>query len=194
VSTDVDPIHWLDFYNAACAANPRRDLRLALQEMPHLEDKILSPSRLSAEGVLFDVPLRAYPGKPIVCMFPREVSRQVEWARHALPLQIPPEVADKYQPDFGVVAKFAPRRAVQPPSAEPLPGGLDRRPSRSGRDEVYPFPWDLELKSGMLVAVKPYTGVWFTHADFSWIPEGRVLKILGTVEDWSENVLARVED
>jgi len=121
---------------------------------------------------LFDVPLRAYPGKPIVCVVPRELERNVLVAQHAVPLHIPAEVADKYQPDFGVVAKFAPR--------------LDEN-----RDVL--FRRDLELKPGMLVAIKPYTGAWYTHADFHWIPEGRILKILGTVEDWSENVLARIE-
>ncbi|HVT12824.1 MAG TPA: hypothetical protein VHE55_11200 [Fimbriimonadaceae bacterium] len=133
--------------------------------MPHLAEKILTPTRFSAEGVLFDVPLRAYPGKPIVCMVPRETERESG-------LMIPPEVADRYQPDFAMVAKFAPR--------------LDRFGGIL-------YPWDLELRPGMLVAVKPYTGNWYTHADFQWIPEGRILKILGTVEDWSENVLAAIE-
>ena len=135
--------------------------------MPHLDHKILTPTRLSKDGVLFDVPLRPYPGKPIVCMVPRELLAGTE-----LNIHLPPEVADKYQPDFGVVAKFAPR--------------LDQH----GRCL---FAWDRELRPGMLVAVKPYTGSWYTRADFPWIPEGRMLKILGTVEDWSENVLAAVE-
>jgi hypothetical protein len=52
------------------------------------------------------------------------------------------------------------------------------------------YSWNRELRRGMLVAVKPYTGNWYTHADLPWIPEGRVLKILGTVEDWSENGIA----
>ena len=140
--------------------------------MPHLETRILTPSRFTAEGVLFDVPLRAYPGKPIVCIVPRELEHRIEFAGQALPLHIPREVADKYQPDFGVVAKFAPR--------------LDEN------GDVL-FRRDLELRPGMLVAIKPYTGAWYTHADFHWIPEGQILKILGTVEDWSENVLARIE-
>lgn len=162
--------------------------------MPHLSDRILTPARLTAEGVLFDVPLRPYPGKPIVCMVPRETS--------AGSLHLPIEVADKYQPDFGVVAKFVPRvvasqfgAALLAESGPTLPGGLDRRPSRSGRvDKLLSHPWDDQLRPGMLVAIKPYTGAWFTHADFPWIPEGRVLKILGAVEDWSENILGRIED
>ena len=138
--------------------------------MPHLANKILAPSSFSAEGALFDVPLRPYPGKPIVCMVPREC--EIKFAGQALPLLIPPEVADKYQPDFGVVAKFSPR--------------ID-----AYGDVLYSR--DLELRPGMLVAIKPYTGNWYTHADFAWIPEGRILKILGTVEDWSDNVLAAVD-
>src|SRR5579862_3690728 len=100
--------------------------------MPHLADKLLTPSRLSAEGVLFEVPLRAYPGKPIVCMVSREVVLELGDAEHALPLLIPEEVADKYQPDFGVVARFTPRRDA---SGEVL------------------YRCDLELRPGMLVAV-----------------------------------------
>src|SRR4051794_19659555 len=130
--------------------------------MPHLAQQLLTPASLTADGVLFDVPLRPYPGKPIVCMVPREEERRFE----NLTLHIPAEVADKYQPDFGVVAEFAPR--------------YDDRGSLI-------YPWDRELRRGMLVAVKPYTGSWYTHADFAWIPEGRVMKILGSVEDWSEN-------
>lgn len=125
------------------------------------------PSALDAEGVLFDVPLKPYPGKPIVCMLPVEEVHRIE--RSLLELHIPREVAEKYAPDFGVVAKFQPR--------------LDS-------DGRFLFSWDRELHPGMLVAVKPYTGNWYTHADFPWIPEGRTMKILGTVEDWSENVLA----
>ncbi len=132
--------------------------------MPHLESRILVPSAFDAEGVLFDIPLHAYPGKPIVCMVPRE---EVVRAIH-----IPKEVADKYQPDFGVVAKFRPR---------------------TDKDHRVLHPQDLELRPGMLVAIKPYTGNWYTSRDFPWIPEGRVMKILGTVEDWSKNVLAAVE-
>ena len=132
--------------------------------MPHLADRILTPGRFAAEGILFDVPIRAYPGKPIVCMAPREeVIRSIH---------IPKEVADKYQPDFGIVAAFRPRTDCH------------------GR---VMYPHDLELRAGMLVAIKPYTGNWYTHRDFDWIPEGRILKILGTVEDWSENILAAVE-
>jgi hypothetical protein len=101
-------------------------------------------------------------------MVPREEVRDLGFMK----LLIPKEVADKYQPDFGVIAAFAPR--------------LD-----SDGDVLY--RWDLELKPGMLVAIKPYTGNWYTHADFPWIPAGRLLKILGTVEDWKENVLAAIE-
>lgn len=116
---------------------------------------------------MFDVPLRPYPGKPIVCMVPREEAREFE----ELTIHIPKEVAEKYQPDFGVVAAFVPRRDAE--------GNII-------------YACDLELGPGMLVAIKPYTGNWYSHADFPWIPDGRILKILGTVEDWTENVLAAI--
>ncbi len=132
--------------------------------MAHLQDRILTPQSFSAENVLFPIYIKPYPGKPVVVMVERE---EINGS-----ILIPKEVADKYQPDFGVVAAFEPRRD-------------------SDGDIIYER--DHHLKVGMLVAVKPYTGNWYTHRDFDWIPEGRILKILGTVEDWSENVLAAIE-
>src|SRR4051794_34276834 len=44
------------------------------------------------------------------------------------------------------------------------------------------------LSVGRFVALKPYTGAWFTSRDFAWIPEGRELRILGTADPWDENV------
>jgi hypothetical protein len=115
---------------------------------------------------LFDVPLQPYPGKPIVVMLP------VETEREGIIKYIPKEVAEKYAPDFGVVAAFKP--------------SLDSEGDPTNRHDEH-------LKVGMLVAVKPYTGNWYTHSDFDWIPEGRTVKILGTVEPWWENIIAAVE-
>lgn len=136
--------------------------------MPHLDHKLLTPTKFNAADVLFPVPLRPYPGKPIVCMVPVEQERVSE----ELTLLIPKEVAEKYSPDFGVVVGFEPRRDI---------------------DGDICYRWDEELKVGMLVAIKPYTGNWYTSREFDWIPEGRMLKILGTVEPWTENILAAVE-
>ncbi len=49
------------------------------------------------------------------------------------------------------------------------------------------------LSVGQFVALKPYTGAWFTCRDLNWIPEGRELRILGTADPWDENVLAVLE-
>jgi len=49
------------------------------------------------------------------------------------------------------------------------------------------------LYPGMLVAVKPYSGAWFTHKEEEWIPEGRMVKILGTAKDWTEDIVCIVE-
>lgn len=137
----------------------------------HLENQILAPETLSSEGVLsFEIPLRAQIGKPIVVMVPEEKER-------ASGLVIPDKVASKYQPDYAVVYD---------------PGGCpDSR--FGGRVRKCPCPsCSAGLKKGDLVAVKPYTGVWYTSKDFDWIPQGRIVKILGTVDDWSNNLLAEV--
>lgn len=142
--------------------------------MPHLATQLLTPQQFNAEGILFPVPLASYPGKPIVIMLP------IEERVGELDILIPKEVAEKYAPDFGVVVHFQPRK---------------------DSDGRVIFSRDLELKPGMLVAVKPYSGCWYNHKDFPWIPEGRMVKILGSavdgggrlVGDWSDDVLAAVE-
>lgn len=50
-----------------------------------------------------------------------------------------------------------------------------------------------DLERGMVVLIKPYTGKWMTSVDFDWIPEGRELRQLGTVDDALDNVLAVLE-
>lgn len=134
---------------------------------PHLASTVLAPQKF--ENVpLFDVYLRRVPGKPIVIMVPEDQ----KWGA----IELPDEVKSKYQPDFGVLIGFAPRVGYDHDLA------LHRdfqQAQREGRQ--------------MIVAVKPYTGVWYNHMDFDWIPQGRIVKILGTVEDWNQNLLAEVQ-
>jgi len=73
---------------------------------------------------------------------------------------LPEEVSSKYQPDWGVVARVHPH---------------DTR------------NWGLE--PGHIVAVEPYKGVWYSHLDFAWIPKDRLVKILGTVDHWMQNIV-----
>lgn len=139
--------------------------------MPHLDNRILAPQVFEAEGVKFPVYIRPMAGKPIVCMVPRE-----ETMGNEMKFDLPKEVSEKYQPDFGVVAAFRPRQDSE--------GNI-----------IYAHDRELveRMKKGaVLVAVKPYTGNWYTSKDFDWIPEGRIMKILGTVEDWNENILTEV--
>jgi hypothetical protein len=115
----------------------------------HLETTILPPQKFDSEGVCnFEIPLRAVSGKPIVVMVPAETERESG-------LLLTKEVAAKYQPDYGVVAKCV------------------------GCEGLYP---------GMLVAITPYSGAWYTSKEFDWIPEGRMVKILGTAKDWQEDI------
>jgi hypothetical protein len=88
-------------------------------------------------------------------------------------LYIPDEIASKYQPDYGVVYD---------------PGSCLINKELGGRVKKCRCPGCQGLKAGMLVGVKPYTGNWYTHKDFDWIPEGRIVKILGTVDDWTDNI------
>lgn len=109
--------------------------------------------------------MRAQVGKPIVVMVPEEKVRESG-------IEIPDTVAAKYQPDYGVVFD---------------PGACPERTKHCT------CPGCSGLKKGDLVAVKPYTGAWFKHSDFNWIPEGRMVKILGSVSDWSDNILCVIK-
>lgn len=120
--------------------------------MRHLENVIIQPQTFTTEGVLFDIPMRARPGKPIVCMVPAETEKNG--------ILLPEVVQAKYQPDYAVVYD---------------PAGCDG------------------LNRGDLVAVKPYTGAWYTDKDFDFVPKGRMFKILGNVDDWDDNVLYKVD-
>jgi len=60
----------------------------------------LPPSDFNAEGVLFDVPLKAQFGKPIVVMYPEDEAKGG--------ILLPETVRSKYQPDWAVVAKVHP--------------------------------------------------------------------------------------
>lgn len=119
----------------------------------------------------FRIPLRAQLGKPIVVMVPEERVR-------ASGIEIPDEVASKYQPDYGVVYD---------------PGACEIHNIAGGRVKGCTCPGCCGLKAGQLVAIKPYTGVWYKHSDFDWIPEGRIVKILGNVDEWHQNVLCVIE-
>jgi hypothetical protein len=51
-----------------------------------------------------------------------------------------------------------------------------------------------EVHVGQTVTVKPYDGVWLTHREFSWIPEGRQVRIYPTQgESWSDSIEAVYE-
>lgn len=137
----------------------------------HLENTILPPQTLSSEGVIdFEIPLRAQASKPIVVMVPEEKVTKGG-------IELPDTVASKYQPDYAVVFD---------------PGGCPD--SKMGRVRGCTCPVCRNgLKKGDLVAIKPYTGAWYTHSDFVWIPNGRMIKILGSVDDWNDNILAKVD-
>lgn len=137
----------------------------------HLENVVLAPSKFTSEGVLsFPIPWKPVKNKPIVVMVPSERVRESG-------LEIPKEVAEKYQPDYGVV--YATGGCME----------SDFGMRVKGCD----CPGCCGLKYGDLVAVKPYTGAWFTHKDEPWIPEGRIVKILGSATPWYENILCVVE-
>lgn len=132
--------------------------------MPHLDNVILPASTLDPAGVLFPIPYRATRGKPIVCMYPEVKQRRIDGTD--IVIEIPEEVASKYQPDWGVVASVHP-------------------------DDT----WEFGLEVGHIVAVKPYTGAEFAHGDQDWpgIPKDRLVRVLGTVDHWMSNILTTVE-
>jgi hypothetical protein len=149
----------------------------------HKEDEIFTPTNWECE--MFPVPLRPYRGRAIVIMFPVERTRKVTFGDQEIDFLLPERVhvddefgardvdmGAKYgSPDFGVVARFSPR--------------LDSEGN-------YLYEVDKHIREGMVVAVKPFTGAWFTHREFDWIPEGRMIKILGTVDDIADNIIAEM--
>ena len=52
-----------------------------------------------------------------------------------------------------------------------------------------------DVKPGDIVMVKPYDGLQFTHRDYDWIPEGRILGLYGRVagDHWTDSVEAVIE-
>lgn len=143
--------------------------------MPHLANRVLVPERFNLDDALFDVPLIPYPGKPIVCMLPGDAKRgePIIFQGREVQLEVPLDVAAKFRPDIGIIAKWKPR--------------LDP-------DGDYIYPWDEQLREGMLVAVRPWSGSWYDRSAFDWIPENRWLHIYGGSDyDWTEHILCEVE-
>ena len=52
-----------------------------------------------------------------------------------------------------------------------------------------------ELPEGSIVQLRPYDGLQFTHRDYDWIPEGRILGLYGRVagDHWTDSVEAVIE-
>jgi hypothetical protein len=158
---------------------------------PHLANTVLTPQRFGHVPT-FPIYMRAVPGKPIVIMCPPdakfspvlvgEPQTTASAGELALAESLATELAEKFQPDFGVVAAFEPRRDTK--------GKILYRD-----DETLHLALEEAKAQGrqLLVAVTPYTGVWLYHSDEAWIPEGRIVKILGSAEDWSRNLLAIVD-
>ena len=51
----------------------------------------------------------------------------------------------------------------------------------------------LDLPEGEAVCVKPYDGMWLTHRDYDWIPEGRQVRIYGVHDAWHDSIEAVIE-
>jgi hypothetical protein len=50
-----------------------------------------------------------------------------------------------------------------------------------------------DLYVGQVVGVRPWTGAWLHTKDLPWIPEGREMRVLGTVDTVMDNVLVEFE-
>jgi len=151
----------------------------------HWEDRLIVPESFDCEP--FPVPLKPGPGKAWVamCKTPDEVGEGFNWQGKDMKLILPSGAwsddeygvrqgditAKYYMPDFGRLVRFEPKL--------------------NSKGEVPAFY--RSLRAGMIVAVKPFTGMWLTNADFPWIPQGRILKLVGTVNDLSDDILAYVE-
>lgn len=150
--------------------------------MADQENKILLPAKLDidVESLMFPVPLRPTAGKCLCIMVPDDdkIGEAFEVNGQMVQLVAPDEVKGKlqsrHQPDIGIVARFTPRK------------------DDKGN---YLYEIDKQIKVGMVVAIAPYTGVWFMHGDqgFDWIPPGRMIKILGSTDALSNHLLAEIE-
>lgn len=155
----------------------------------HWENKLIAPGTWDCP--LFDIPIEPYTGRAfvIMCPIPEETGEGFEWHGEKMKLLLPRgvyepdkhdsqgDIAAKYHaPDFGRMVKFKARRDSDGRYLKPIDRELDRI--------VEFFP---------LVAVKPYKGTWLNSRDFDWIPEGRMVKILGSPDDIGQDIVAVVQ-
>ncbi len=120
------------------------------------------------EDLWFDVPLRPSPGNAVLIMLPHETMNpqtEIEFQGRKVKLEIPDSYYDtelrrprssKEQPDVGIVARFTPELGK---------GGLPISATQQ------------QIRIGMVVGVRPYSGAWFTSKEFAWIPPGRKVVI-----------------
>lgn len=54
-------------------------------------------------------------------------------------------------------------------------------------------PAGTELEIGQRCLLQENAGAWFDSRDFDWIPEGKQIRIIGTVDPWIENVVVILE-
>lgn len=173
------------------------------QNGPHLASTILpAPSfDFDIQSLVFPVHIKPAPGKPIVIMIPGDdkIGNEFEFNGRKVQLVAPDAVAgttaSRYQPDWGILVGFEPQRLACKWCDGHEWGcdqcaGTGRGPILYQSEQVI---HDLLKKGPMIVAVKPYTGNWYTYQDFDWIPQGRIVKILGTIDSWDANMLAYVD-
>ncbi len=143
------------------------------------EFQVLLPRHIPPiETLWFDVPLRPAPGNAVLIMLPHETMNpqtEIEFQGRKIKLAIPDSYFDtemgrprssKEQPDVGIVARFTPEtRWVRGADGEFVDTGIPRTATQQ------------QIKIGMVVGVRPFSGAWFTHKEFAWIPPGRKIVI-----------------
>lgn len=128
--------------------------------MPHLESTILTPSKFKPEDAYFPCPANIRPG---------------EGKAFVAMFPEETEVGDTFEFQGRTVRLERPKEVADKYRPDV---GVVIHPGDS------PY-----LYVGQIVGVKPYTGVWMTNRDLPFIPEGREMRILGTVDDVLDNIV-----
>lgn len=118
-------------------------------------------------------------------MLPHETMNpqtEIEYQGRKIKLELPDSYLDKnfasprvrnssQQPDVGIVARFTPEISTR--TGTPITA------------------MQQQIRIGMVVGVRPYSGAHFEHADFPWIPEKR--KIVITKYGVDDDLLFEIE-